>query len=361
MNTKGSVYAGNASASRILGQSFDTIQDSFFSPIILDRFDDPDKLRQLLDQTNSNQLSTSPIQLHYAHPEGQTLTLAVSVSLLEQYGKIFGVLIQFDDVTEIVSLHEREKQMLQEKSLLQMQRIESLNSFSMAIAHQIRNPMMTISGFAKLLLKKRQENERDAAWLEAIMEGAGRLETIVTAVSEFNALSFQGKRAVSLHEIISETRSALKKTHFEKINAISFELLVTKQTLVSDPHLLKVAVYEVLLNAIEALESQRDDERKHIVLRSNPIENGVILEITDTGCGIHSESLPFLFDPFFTTKAVGVGMGLCKAKRALHELGGDLTLENEPLEGVKATLVLHNCLSDPCKNTITKSSSHSER
>ncbi len=351
-NTKGSVYAANASASRILGHTVASIQNDFFSPTIFGRFDNQNELRNVIDQANAGQQPQNAVQLHYTHPEGKTLTLTVSVSLLEQYGKIFGVLIQFNDITEIVSLHKREKQILEEKSLLQMQRIESLNSLSMAIAHQIRNPMMTISGFANLLVKKRENNERDLAWLEAILEGAGRLEMIVSAVSDYNSLSFTESQSVSLRSILSETLTELKQQYTQFTDKVSFDLLKSDYILDTDPHLLKVALHEIILNSLESLEfvEFKDETSKQTIqFRCTPKSFGTILEICDTGKGVPPDSLPFLFDPFFTTKAVGVGMGLCKAKRALHEINGEILIENRTSGGVKNILTLHECLTDTCK------------
>ena len=92
----------------------------------------------------------------------------------------------------------------------------------------------------------------------------------------------------------------------------------------ADPKLFGEALGEILENAVEALHSGEGV----IEVSVSAKEDSLLLVIQDNGIGIANEDLPYVFDPFFTTKAVGVGMGLCRARRIIAEHHGDLWIES---------------------------------
>ncbi len=103
-----------------------------------------------------------------------------------------------------------------------------------------------------------------------------------------------------------------------------------------DPPLMRLAVSEVAVNAVEALPATGGRVR----LSARGEDGGVVFAVEDNGPGIPGEELEYVFDPFYTTKTVGVGMGLTKANRAVQEHGGDIAIQSVEGEGATVTLTV---------------------
>jgi len=105
--------------------------------------------------------------------------------------------------------------------------------------------------------------------------------------------------------------------------------------LVGDPGKLKVAIRNILINAIEAIKGQGQIE---VSLREN--EDQLELEIRDSGCGIPEEVAAHMFEPYYSTKEKGTGLGLPICKRILEEHEGSIKLESRPGQGTTVTIIL---------------------
>uniref|UniRef100_A0A7C4EIN8 histidine kinase n=1 Tax=Fundidesulfovibrio putealis TaxID=270496 RepID=A0A7C4EIN8_9BACT len=325
MNTRGDVYAANQAAGDLLGMDRKALLAARVDARTLAGFSNPREVEDYLAGTDAG-----PLQAVYTLPDGSERHYTLSRSRLVEYGKVFGVVLQITDVTHIFQAHEREKR-------INTQRIEALGQLSMAIAHQLRNPLMTIGGFAALLERRCALDAPCADYLTAIREGAARLEAVVREVTAFTAPRAPAPAACALRAVAREALEGLDA------HAVNLTPEDGWPQAVLDPDLTRDALREVLLNAVEAVAG-RDAPRVEVSWRMR--EGLPALSVADDGPGIAGDILPFVFDPFFTTKSVGVGMGLAKARRWMREQGGDIRLEAAPGGG---TLVL---LLPPGANTL---------
>jgi len=328
MNGRGDVYAANDMAGHMLGLAHDDLLKAGFERDILPRFEKSSPVEGLMSSARDRDTRPEPIQARCSHPELGMRHYTLSVSRLVEYGKVFGIVLQMADVTHIYEMHEREKRMLEERS-------ESLAHLSMAIAHQIRNPLMAIGGFAGLLPRRIAQGQPVADFIQGILDGARRLEDIVRAVTQFTAPRQHDRHETDLRTLVSAVLDRLGplpgRVAVEK-NAPN----ETPQAWFLDPELTRDSLVEVLQNSLDALAETGGTIR--IGWREEASD--LLLEVRDNGPGIASECLPYLFDPFFTTKAVGVGMGLAKARRWTREQAGELNVGNSPAGGVLAVLRL---------------------
>jgi PAS domain S-box-containing protein len=374
VNIMGLVYASNAAAASLLGYTSEELADPSRSTAIIARADNPRAVARFLAAPLKHAKKPAPITLRYHHPDGTNRNFRLSGSLLVENDKIFGILIEISDVTEIIQFHDRERTMLLGIQAVQRERIESLGRFSLAVAHQIRNPLMIIGGFAGRLLRGCAPDAPEADALSIILDGAKRLEAVVCAVSEYarrrefapvmaNPVDL-ATRAMNLAQNRTEIRVRL-------VLDAGIGLIHTDADLVVE------TLVELLANALEASargeealrrpeeisppgppEEKRqgqevasasvpdakpesgEQDQPSVSVTFHRAAGGIRIEIMDHGPGLPEDIRPFIFDPFFTAKAVGVGMGLSIAKRNAEELGGTLVLAPGDAGGCLAVLTL---------------------
>jgi PAS domain S-box-containing protein len=154
-NDAGRAYAVNEALPGLLGTSREHLAhstwDAFF--LLLGLNEDLDEYLEAAGPLDRPR-PLPAVDFGYEHPDGRSMRLSLSRSLLVDYGKLFGITVQVADMTGVFELHEREKRMLEENRLLQRHRAQGLQKLSMAVAHQIRNPLMTVGGFSDLLLRR---------------------------------------------------------------------------------------------------------------------------------------------------------------------------------------------------------------
>ena len=340
INPDGEIVTSNDAASQILGYACRMFEGKGWGDLFLE-----DSRNHAFNQVILDVIQEKKIHLHrrvlYAQPDGKMLQLSITGSFLKENEQIAGIVLILHDETELQLLHDREKRVLREKHRLERERAEGLTRLAMAIAHQIRNPVMSIGGFAMRILNKIDENSAIAAYLKNILSDARRLESIVKVVSEYTRISVDNPVnavKVPLSDIFEKEIARLEAKAVELSKRVKWSLKLSVVDFPVDPVLFRRAIYEVLLNAMEFLKN--DEGSVKISLMED--DNGLLVEIVDNGVGILEKDMPYVFDPFFTTKAVGVGMGLCLVKRIIGEHGGDVRIASEPGKGAKVIVRLPN-------------------
>ena len=330
INPDGAIVTSNGAASEILGYACHMFEGKGWGDLFLE-----DSRNQAFNQIILDVIEEKKVNLHrrvpYVQPGGKTLQLSITGSFLRENEQIAGIVLILHDVTELQLLHDREKQVLREKHRLDHERAEGLTRLAMAIAHQIRNPVMSIGGFAMRILSKIDENSPIAVYLKNILSDAERLEAIVRVVSEYTRIPTAKPVRVSISDILEKEVAQLQAKAAELSKRVTWSLELSVMEFGVDPALFRRAIYEVLLNAMEFLEG--DEGSVTIFLSEEP--NGLRMEVVDDGIGIPEKDMPYVFDPFFTTKAVGVGMGLCLVRRIIGEHGGDVRIDSTPGKGTK--------------------------
>jgi PAS domain S-box-containing protein len=341
INPGGEIVTSNDAASGILGYACRMFEGKGWGDLFLE-----DSRNQAFNQVILDVIQEKKVNLHrrvpYVQPGGKTLQLSITGSFLKENEQIAGIVLILHDVTEIQLLHDREKRVLREKHRLERERAEGLMRLAMAIAHQIRNPVMSIGGFAMRILSKIDENSAIATYLKNILSDARRLESIVKVVSEYTRIPTAKPVQVLISDIFEREMARLQAKAVELSKRVTWSLKLSTANFPVDPVLFRRAIYEVLLNAMESLKN--DEGSVKIFLLEE--DNGLLMEIVDNGVGISEKDMPYIFDPFFTTKAVGVGMGLCLVRRIIGEHGGDVRIDSEPGKGAKVIMRIPNQLPE---------------
>lgn len=275
-------------------------------------------IRDCLKEQKGHDWFPSP----YTCPDGRQRHLELSIAPAN-----LGLILLLRDRTEI-----RQLQSLAARN----DRLKELGEMAAAVAHEIRNPLGGIKGFAALLARDLEESPHQAQMASSIVEGAAILDRLVSNVLHYaRPISIQLKR-VSFGKLIDDVIELVRADQtlvgevqllFEKPTPALFAKL--------DPELFKGALLNLYVNAIHATSGKGEIRT---LLTSD--SEGVHLSISDDGCGIEEENLEKIFSPFFTTKERGNGLGLAEVHKVIQAHGGTIELLSHPGQGTTFTIHL---------------------
>jgi two-component system sensor histidine kinase HydH len=211
---------------------------------------------------------------------------------------------------------------------LELEHLAHIGTMSAVLAHEIRNPLGAIKGFAQLAAESASPPQR--AMLDPIVREALRLESLV------RDLLLYGRPAQPFwSELTAAEVAAAVAAHAPP--APVFVLDAPDVTFSSDPNLLQQALLNLVRNALEAVEGL---ELKRVRLSVAATPGEIVWRVEDNGPGLRPEIQSRLFQPFQTTKAFGTGLGLAISRKIAHALDGSLSLANRPAGGTVAELRL---------------------
>jgi signal transduction histidine kinase len=267
--------------------------------------------------------------------EGRRHWLGVSSSpLVDGEGRVIGTTFLLADLTLIKRLQEE---------MVVKGRLATLGEVSAGIAHEFRNSLGAITGFAALLKKKTSPDDPRREVVEGIVGEANLLESTVSQFLKFASPEPLRLAPVRLNDLVSECSQAASERCRQAGVKLEARLAPEVGEVSLDAAMFKRAILNLILNGIEAMpgkEAGGDGGTLTVETRRDP--DGVSLTVTDTGCGIPKASLDRVFTPFFTTKEKGSGMGLAIVQKIVVSHGGRISLESEgPGEGRGTAVKIH--------------------
>ena len=263
---------------------------------------------------------------------GSRIFAQLSTTAFKEGGETF-LIFSIQEIQRLKSL-ERERS--------EIERWASLGRMVEEIAHQFRNPIASIGGFAKRLSGVLSAPTKRKTYLRQIMQEIHRLETVLKRVEEYVRLPRPRFRLESIRGVTEKALSRLARK--AALQAISFRLetqgLLGDGKLFLDADLIQRALGHVVENSMEAFDPSVPHAKKNTV-EITLVDNGqdVEIRIADRGKGIPKKYLPFVFDPFFSTRPDRVGLGLTFAKRVMEEHGGRIEMESRPRKGTQVTFL----------------------
>src|SRR5580704_7121726 len=256
-------------------------------------------------------------EVEYTTPSRELRQLGVTISpITNKPGEISGVLCLLSDLTELAGL---QKQIQMKGSLA------ALGELSAGIAHEFKNALATISGYAQMI---RSESEKGDVWENAdrILHQTRAITHVVTEFLKFARPLSLADEEVQLASMVERLAAEIRDAHPE-VN-VSIEGDYTEIS--GDEGLLRQALLNLVRNAAEAAAGQTFGGRValHGSVEHGPSGPSQRISITDNGAGISSESLPKIFAPFYTTKAQGTGLGLAIVQKIIVQHGGSVEARN---------------------------------
>lgn len=224
-----------------------------------------------------------------------------------------------------------------EKRLQQAEKLAAIGELSMYIAHEIRNPLFAIGGFANILMRSPDLAAEARDKVRIILEESKRLDNILRSIVNFARPTKASTQEVDANSVILETVQLLCIGCNERGVAVDIRLADDAARVRGDAELLKQCLINLVKNSLEAMP-----DGGILTVRSAMESQYVAITVQDTGVGIPMEIREDIFNPFFTTKrsAGGSGLGLAMTKKIIGDLGGFLRLESKVGQGTAVTLLL---------------------
>jgi two-component system sensor histidine kinase HydH len=322
IDSDGTIASFNQAAGAVLLLSADEILGRNASEVL------PNQLWRLVGQSEEAK-GVIEKELDCPISDGRVIPLDVSVSLLEGDDGIFlGHIILFRDMTEVQNL---------KREIETTQRLASLGRIAAGIAHEIRNPLSSIKGFATYFQERYRDNPEDQKTAQIMVQEVERLNRVIGQLLEFARPVAMKLKPASLKRLIQHSLRMVEGQAREKNIEINANLSPDIKDFPLDQDRVNQVLLNLYLNAIEAME---DGGAISVSLSENKDSEGIKIVISDTGKGIDKKDLDHIFDPYFTTKQSGTGLGLAIVHKIISSHRGEVKVNSEPDRGTVVTIYL---------------------
>ncbi|OIQ49615.1 Sensor protein ZraS [Pseudodesulfovibrio hydrargyri] len=223
-----------------------------------------------------------------------------------------------------------------ENRLQQAERLASIGELSTYMAHEIRNPLFSISGFANSLMRDKDVGIKAREKLAIILDESRRLDEVLRSLLNFTRPTEAQVAEVDLNEVVLATMNVMQLPCSNQNVAAHISLDDGMAKVHANPDLIKQCLINLVKNALEAMDSGGGK----IFVTTSMNQDMAMLAVEDTGEGIPLDIRDKIFSPFFSTKDKGVGLGLAHIHKIVGELGGRVDLVSMQGVGTKVTLYL---------------------
>lgn len=316
LNSRLQIVTGNQAASEILhdqnlvGQSLSSVFPQVFRNI-------------QSDQIGKTKGTTQRLEVAYEpEPERKLILEAIISPLVSTDDQFHGYLILFQDLTDL-------KQM--EKQVRQQDKLAAVGQLAAGIAHEIRNPLASISGSIQLLVANPDTlKDEDLKLMRIVLREIDRLNALITEFLEFVRPDVQANESVMVGDLIQEV---LEMIRFNKGLPQDVEQRVnvaSKMPVLGHRDKLKQAFLNIVINSYQAMA---DSQEKALNVQVYDESNSLKVVISDTGMGMDEKTVERMFEPFLTTKPKGTGLGLAITHKVLESHGAKVWVESEQGKG----------------------------
>lgn len=274
-------------------------------------------------------------EIQFVAPTGDILEFGYrAVPLADKNGERIGTIVHFKDLTVVKRMAEQ---------LKRADRLAAIGGVAARMAHEIRNPLASISGSVQLIAQGDRIAESDRRLVNIVLRETDRLNGLIEEFLGYARPEKLQKGAVNLSELLGELDLLIKTDH--RFQSVKFSNdCPASLCVLADHRQLQQVFWNLLLNAAEAMTdagrvevSCRPDDTAPLSAKGS---GAVRIEVRDNGCGLDSQQLKNLFEPFYTTKPGGSGLGLATVYRIIEAHGGRITVESEPGRGTVFILQL---------------------
>lgn len=333
----GRIVSCNRSAQKILGLPAEEIRDRNWRET---PFRDVKQFEVFFSIPSSSFTGFSR-ELEIPRRHGQSILIGISAAPLRAaHGALVGLVGIFQDLTERRQI---------EAKLRQADRLAAVGRLAAGLAHEVRNPLATISGSIQLM---REEGTAHPQLLDLILREADRLKLTTGQFLDFARPPSAGEKQCNLVKVLEEMASFLEKSCESAIPvAVSLHRETDELMVAADPDQLKQVFWNLGLNAVQAMPS---GGRLTLAVRRHEPEDGsawAVVDVTDTGRGIPPDEVEHIFDPFYTTKADGTGLGLAISRKIIDHLGGWIEVVSKEGDGTTFKVFIRQAAAEACSGS----------
>jgi len=262
------------------------------------------------------------IQLIFAEGKEHTWE-AIAAGLMDE-GIPAGRILLIRDVTAI-------RQM--ENEVTRSRHLNSIGSLAAGVAHEIRNPLSSIKGFAVYFKERLSGNKEDEQMADVMIQETERLNRVISQLIEFARPLELKKEKVQFVELVQHTIKLIAADAQKNKISVEIDAVADLPEVEVDPDKIKQVLLNIFLNSLAALK----DGGKLIIALELKADNLTVV-ISDNGAGIKKLDLLRIYDPYFTSKPAGTGLGLAVVQKIMEAHGGKINVESTAGQGTKVFL-----------------------
>lgn len=258
-------------------------------------------------------------------------------------------------IAGIESVRDITAQKKLEEQLRHSQKMEAMGTLAGGIAHDLNNILTPILGYSGLALTKLSAHDPLAADLQQVVKAAGRAKDLVQQILTFSRQAHQEKKSLQPHLVVTEALKLLRAS-LPSTLTIRQEIPSDCGAIMADPTQLHQIIMNLCTNAYHAMQETGGVlgvrlAKITIEQASSELAPGdyVVIEVSDTGCGMDDKTLTHIFEPYFTTKAKGkgTGLGLSVVHGIVKSYQGHITVHSQPDKGTSFHVYLPRITETP--------------
>ncbi len=322
---EGNIYTFNAMAEEITGMKARDVRGKKLFDLI-GKIEQP--IAASLDAMEKHEQSPR-FETSLTTPDGFAVQVGYSVSpLVNESGEITGLIVTFQDLTEIRSMEE---------SIRRKDRLAAVGRVAAGLAHEIRNPLGAMRGAIQVLESQTPPGSAQSSMMEIILRESDRLNKIITNFLTYARPRVNNFSEVDLREAISDAFTLLKHSpDVRDHHQLTCDVPDSEVTISADPAQLKQIFWNLSRNAIQAMPNGGN---LSIRLRRVP-DHRVQIIFEDTGCGMSQAQVEQLFEPFSNSTTGGTGLGLSIVYQIVRDHSGTINVRSLENRGTTITVEL---------------------
>ncbi len=256
--------------------------------------------------------------------------------IIDDGGTIVGYFGVHRDITEQKNLQQH---------LIQAQKMESIGLLAAGIAHEVGNPLTSISSLVQVIQRTTHDDFTQEK-LELIKSQISRISRIIRDLVDFSRRSSYEVQLTDINKGIREAVEIVRVGRKSKVIGFHVELSENVPLLALVPDQIEQVFINILINAVDAIHEAlhgpgaKEGRRGEITVHSSVADEAVVITISDNGTGIPESALPKIFEPFYTTKSVGegTGLGLWVSYGIIKSFNGSISVSSVEGEGTTFTI-----------------------
>ncbi len=289
----------------------------------------PPPLNRLVDLSDS---SPKIVEKEIECPVAENLIIPLEAGasqLKEESGRLNGYVLLFKDMSEVRTLR---------KEIARNQRLATVGRLAAGVAHEIRNPLSSIKGFATYFKERYQQVAEDRRIADIMIQEVDRLNRVIGQLLDFARPVTVSIKPMPAKAFIENSLQLVEHQAKEKNIQIDTRFSAEKMTILIDPDRMNQVLLNLYLNAIDAMDDSGG--KLTVSLEADVSGRRTVIRVSDNGTGISEDDLAHIFDPYFTTKPSGTGLGLAIAHKILEVHRGEISIDSRPGKGTTVSLFL---------------------
>jgi two-component system, NtrC family, sensor histidine kinase HydH len=287
----------------------------------------PEMIQLVAEMESLGKPVSREVTLGKGRPRELRLDMTAS-PILDNEAHVLGYLFLFRDMTLLREL---------KKEVETTRHLAAIGKLAGGVAHEIRNPLSSIKGFATYFGKRRDNNSEDRETARIMVEEVERINRSITQLLEFAKPLAVENREVRVDDLIFHSLKLVRHDLDKKNIDARVNVQTDKILFQTDPDRINQILLNLYMNAINAME---DGGTLRVDLVASQDGAGIEICVIDNGCGIDPDHLDEVFDPYFTTRPEGTGLGLSIVHRIVENLKGDIRVESDGQKGTRFTIRL---------------------